>query len=259
MRVYSFFLIAVVCGCGGSEQNKEQANNAVVSTPNGESKPINTSQEPRKNESKPEPIKPESLPLKKKPNPINPSPLPSKKKPKSNSINQSPPPSKKKPKPNKPAGKPAGGKKPGNRQSQQIFEQRWALLMGTVRKGQWPNYLIVQESLGKPDRQKQNVTMNTKAILKSNGKGAVNPAARNSPSVARCVRWDYLDAPKGQQSIQLYFFNGSLAGFQLVKKGGNQSGNSAGGQGGKRQPGSNRSGGFPNNRPKGGAQGGKRK
>ena len=89
--------------------------------------------------------------------------------------------------------------------------------------------------------------MNTKAILKSNGKGAVNPAARNSPTVARCVRWDYLDAPKGQQSIQLYFYNGSLAGFQLVKNGGKNPGNKAGGQGGKKQPGSNR--------PKGGAQG----
>ena len=276
----------MLCGCGGSEQNKEQASNAKASAPNGEPGSIKPSPEPPKDESKPAPINPTPQPPKKNPtpNPVNPTPQPPKKNPTPNPVNPTPQPPKKKP--NKPAGKPTGGttrpgqgskpqgqnnagKKPGNKaggqgaskqpgnskaQSQQIFQRRWALLVGTASQGQWPNYQVVQQSLGKPDRQKQNVTMNTKAILKSNGKGAVNPAARNSPNVARCVRWDYLDAPKGQQSIQLYFFNGSLAGFQLVKTGGKQSGNKAGGQGGKKQPGNNRPGGFPNNRPKGGSQ-----
>ena len=79
---------------------------------------------------------------------------------------------------------------------------------------------VIQQNLGQPDRQKQNVTMNTRAILTSSpatrGAGAVSPVIRFSPTVSPCVRWDYLGDSKGQQSVQLYFFNGGLVGYQWI-------------------------------------------
>jgi len=119
---------------------------------------------------------------------------------------------------NKAAGK-KGDNKPisGTAQNKQLLQRRWALLAGTVSRGQWPNYQVIQQNLGQPNQQKQNVTMNTRAILNSKDKGAVNPGARTTPTVFPCIRWDYFGAPNGEESIQLYFFNGSLAGFQWVK------------------------------------------
>ena len=129
-----------------------------------------------------------------------------------------------------------GGKTPGKNQPdvggqpQQMLQRRWALLVGAASQGQWPNYQVIRQSLGRPHQEKRNVTMNTKAILNSRDKGAVNPAVRAFPAVSPCVRWDYPDASKGQESIQLYFFNGSLAGFQWVKNTKKNQGNKIGGK-----------------------------
>ncbi len=136
---------------------------------------------------------------------------------------------------NKPRNKGAGkssSSKPNNgaAQAQQLLQRRWALLVGTVNQGQWPNYQVIQQNLGQPNQQKQNVTMNTRAILNSKDKGAVNPVARSIPAVSPCIRWDYFGAPKGQESLQLYFYNGSLAGFQWVKNTKKNQGNKTGGK-----------------------------
>jgi len=129
------------------------------------------------------------------------------------------------------AGKSGGSKtNSGTAQTRQLLQRRWALLVGTVNRGQWPNYQVIQQSLGQPNQQKQNVTMNTKAILNSKDKGAVNPVARSIPAVSPCIRWDYFGSSKGQESIQLYFFDGSLAGFQWVKNTKNNQDNKTGGK-----------------------------
>jgi hypothetical protein len=148
---------------------------------------------------------------------------------------------------NKPKGQKTGANKSGSKgtgqggknqpnvgagQSQQILQRRWASLVGSASRGQWPNYRIVQQNLGQPHQQKQNVTMNTRAILgQRDGKGIISPAARFSPIIPRCVRWDYSGDPKGKETIQLYFSNGALVGFQWVKSGKNNQGNKT--QGGK--------------------------
>ncbi len=231
MKAFPIVFAIVLCGCGGSEQNNQQ-----VAAPDPEP-------------SKPTPPTAGTIPTKPPPPtagtiPTKPPPTTTKPKP----IN--PVPTTTKPEPTKPSGKSGGAAG----QSEQILQQRWALLTRTTSRGQWPNYQVIQQNLGQPDRQKQNVTMNTRAILTpspaTRGAGAVSPVARFSPIVSPCVRWDYFGDSKGQQSIQLYLFKGALVGYQWInnsknnqsnkpkgqKTGANKSGSKGTGQGGKNQP-----------------------
>jgi hypothetical protein len=93
---------------------------------------------------------------------------------------------------------------------------RWTRLTQTVSQNQWPHYTAVQKSLGQFNKQTQNVTLDTRAILRT---GKV--MQRNIPQVPGCTRWSYFDDPQGQSGLQLYFNpqNGQLIGFDWYNAG----------------------------------------
>ena len=109
-----------------------------------------------------------------------------------------------------------GGMLSGGGVHSQDNMKRWNMLTQTISQNQWPHYTAVQKSLGQFNKQAQNVTLNTRAILRT---GKV--MQRNTPQVPGCTRWSYFDDPQGQSGLQLYFNpkNGQLIGFDWYNAG----------------------------------------